>query len=103
MTLARIANDNIRELRERIANMKNSDFGSFDATEFHLYLSRPTAAGSVYTPLATFPLAALAAILIYQGTNAGIYYLVAMVVYFWAYSEGEVCVEFHIYSRSSRD
>ncbi|KAJ4173491.1 hypothetical protein NW754_012493 [Fusarium falciforme] len=28
--------------------------------------------------------------LIYQGTNAAIYYLIGMVVYFWAYSEGEI-------------
>ncbi|KAI1779902.1 hypothetical protein F4818DRAFT_157869 [Hypoxylon cercidicola] len=49
---------------------------------------------SLEARLATFPLAALAAVLIYQGTNAAIYYLVAMVVYFWAYSEGEVvCAE----------
>ncbi|KAI8960902.1 PRO41 protein [Daldinia sp. FL1419] len=45
---------------------------------------------SMEARLATYPLAALAAILIYQGTNAAIYYLVAMVVYFWAYSEGEI-------------
>lgn len=47
---------------------------------------------SLEARLATYPLAALAALLIYQGTNAGIYYVVAMVVYFWAYSEGEVCL-----------
>src|SRR5690348_14105182 len=41
LTLARVKNDNIRDLRERIASMKNSDFGSFDAREFHLYLSKP--------------------------------------------------------------
>ncbi|KAI2614637.1 uncharacterized protein GGS25DRAFT_59222 [Hypoxylon fragiforme] len=45
---------------------------------------------SLEARLATYPLAALAALLIYQGTNAGIYYVVAMVVYFWAYSEGEI-------------
>lgn len=47
---------------------------------------------SMEARLATYPLAALAAILIYQGTNAAIYYLVAMMAYFWAYSEGEVCL-----------
>lgn len=46
---------------------------------------------SIEARLATFPLASLAAILIYQGTNPAIYYLVAMIVYFVAYSEGEVC------------
>ncbi|WPH05068.1 Hypothetical protein R9X50_00796700 [Acrodontium crateriforme] len=36
------------------------------------------------------PLASLASVLLYQGTNPALYYLVATVVYFWAYSEGEV-------------
>ena len=40
--------------------------------------------------LAMLPLTALAAALIYQGTNAALYYLIGMIVYFWAYSEGEV-------------
>lgn len=46
---------------------------------------------SIEARLAALPLFSLAALLIYQGTNAGLYYLVAMIVYFWAYSEGEVC------------
>ncbi|KAI1382102.1 hypothetical protein F4677DRAFT_15471 [Hypoxylon crocopeplum] len=45
---------------------------------------------SLEARLASFPLASLAAILLYQGTNPAIYYLVAMAVYFWAYSEGEI-------------
>ncbi|KAF7559685.1 hypothetical protein G7046_g4479 [Stylonectria norvegica] len=40
--------------------------------------------------LAVLPLTALAAALIYQGTNSALYYLIGMGVYFWAYSEGEV-------------
>lgn len=40
--------------------------------------------------LAIIPVAAIAAGLIYQGTNAAVYYLIGMAVYFWAYSEGEV-------------
>ncbi|RSM16652.1 hypothetical protein CEP52_000373 [Fusarium oligoseptatum] len=40
--------------------------------------------------LALLPLTALCAALIYQGTNAAIYYLIGMIVYFWAYSEGEI-------------
>ncbi len=40
--------------------------------------------------LALLPLAALSAALIYQATNPAIYYTVGMIVYFWAYSEGEV-------------
>ncbi|RYO89056.1 hypothetical protein DL764_008634 [Monosporascus ibericus] len=45
---------------------------------------------SLEARLAVLPLVALASVLLYQATNAGIYYMVAMVVYFWAYSEGEV-------------
>lgn len=45
---------------------------------------------SLEARLAFLPLAALSAVLTYQGTNAALYYLVAMVVEFWAYSEGEV-------------
>lgn len=40
--------------------------------------------------LAILPLTALSAALIYQGTNAALYYLIGMIVYFWGYSEGEV-------------
>lgn len=45
---------------------------------------------SLEARLAFLPLAALSAVLTYQGTNAALYYLVAIVVEFWAYSEGEV-------------
>jgi hypothetical protein len=48
---------------------------------------------SLEARLAFLPLAALAAVLTYQGTNAALYYLVAMVVEFWAFSEGEVCLD----------
>lgn len=40
--------------------------------------------------LAILPLAAISAAIIYQGTNAAVYYLIGMAVYFWAYSEGEI-------------
>ena len=43
--------------------------------------------------LAILPLATLASILLYQGTNAAMYYLAAMIIYFWAYSEGEVSTQ----------
>jgi hypothetical protein len=43
--------------------------------------------------LVVLPMAILSAALLYQGTNAAIYYLVGMMVYFWAYSEGEVCAK----------
>jgi hypothetical protein len=45
---------------------------------------------SIEARLAVLPLTALAAALLYQGTNPAIYYVVALGVYFWAYSEGEV-------------
>jgi len=35
-------------------------------------------------------LATLASVLLYQGSNAAMYYVAAMIIYFWAYSEGEV-------------
>ena len=56
LTLGRVLKDNTRELRERIAEMKNPELGSFEATEFHLYLSRPAAGKSVYTKLASYAL-----------------------------------------------
>ena len=45
---------------------------------------------SIEARLFIFPLSALAALLLYQGTNAGLYYIIGMGVYFWAFSEGEV-------------
>ena len=46
---------------------------------------------SIEARLIIYPLSALCALLIYQGTNAGLYYIIGMGAYFWAYSEGEVC------------
>ncbi|OAX85333.1 hypothetical protein ACJ72_00298 [Emergomyces africanus] len=45
---------------------------------------------SIEIRLLVFPVSTLCAILLYQGTNSALYYLIGMVVYFWAYSEGEV-------------
>ncbi|SPN96898.1 uncharacterized protein DNG_00417 [Cephalotrichum gorgonifer] len=45
---------------------------------------------SLEARLAVLPLTALCAALIYQGTNAALYYLIGIMVYFWAYSEGEI-------------
>lgn len=45
---------------------------------------------SLEARLAVLPLTALAAALIYQGTNAAIYQVIGLAVYFWVYSEGEV-------------
>ncbi len=60
VTLARIRTEDIMMLRERIAqmgNMNHLDFGTFEPEEFHLYASQPSAVGSVYTRLASWPLA----------------------------------------------
>ncbi|KAK2072885.1 hypothetical protein P8C59_007213 [Phyllachora maydis] len=47
---------------------------------------------SIEARLAFLPMSALAAILLYQATNAAIYQMIGLAVYFWAYSEGEsVC------------
>jgi hypothetical protein len=45
---------------------------------------------SIEARLVVYPLAALSAALLYQATNPAIYYTIGVVVYFWAYSEGEV-------------
>ncbi|PQE04025.1 PRO41 protein [Rutstroemia sp. NJR-2017a BVV2] len=45
---------------------------------------------SIEARLVILPLTALAAALLYQATNPAIYYTIALAVYFWAYSEGEV-------------
>lgn len=50
---------------------------------------------SIEIRLIIYPLSALLAALLYQGTDPAIYYLVGIGVYFWAYSEGEVCVIAH--------
>ncbi|KAH6671264.1 hypothetical protein B0J14DRAFT_564947 [Halenospora varia] len=47
---------------------------------------------SIELRLVLIPIGALAAALLYQGTNAALYYVIGMIVYFWAYSEGEVIV-----------
>jgi len=49
---------------------------------------------SIEIRLLVLPLSALLAALLYQASNAALYYLIGMIVYFWAYSEGEaVCAE----------
>ena len=49
---------------------------------------------SIETRLVVYPLSCLAAMLLYQGTNPGLYYLIGMGVYFWAFSEGEVSLHY---------
>ncbi|KAF7715841.1 Uncharacterized protein PECH_006013 [Penicillium ucsense] len=49
---------------------------------------------SIEIRLMVYPLSALFAVLLYQGTDPALYYLIGIGVYFWAYSEGEiVCPE----------
>ena len=45
---------------------------------------------SIEARLMIYPLSSLAALLLYQGTNAGLYYIIGMGVYFWGFTEGEV-------------
>ena len=45
---------------------------------------------SIEARLIIYPLSSLAALLLYQATNAGLYYIIGMGVYFWAFSEGEI-------------
>jgi 2'-5' RNA ligase len=56
LTLARIKGEDIRVLREHIAAMNNFQFGSFEATHFHLYASHQSQGGSVYSLLASYTL-----------------------------------------------
>lgn len=56
LTLARLKQENIGQLLSHFKSMADTDFGSFTAGEFHLYLSQPGPSGSVYTPLATWKL-----------------------------------------------
>jgi 2'-5' RNA ligase len=61
LTLARIKESvalrELQELRESITALPSLEFGDFAADRFHLYQSRLSPAGSVYTKLAEFPLA----------------------------------------------
>lgn len=59
------------------------------------FIADTTLHRSMEARLAFMPFAAIAAVLLYQGTNAALYYLVAMAVEFWAYAEGEVSLHLH--------
>lgn len=57
LTLARIKEVvPLADIKRAIAGLSSVDFGSFTADRFHLYLSKPGPAGSIYTQLAEFPL-----------------------------------------------
>jgi hypothetical protein len=49
---------------------------------------------SIEARLVVYPMNILAAVLLYQGTNSALYFIIGVGVYFWALSEGEqVCPE----------
>jgi 2'-5' RNA ligase len=57
LTLARIREQvPLARLQEAVAALASEDFGGFTASRFHLFLSRTSASGSVYSKLAEFPL-----------------------------------------------
>jgi 2'-5' RNA ligase len=57
LTLARIEpHTGLSALHGEVDKIATNEFGAFTARSFHLYLSRPGRAGSVYTSLAEFPL-----------------------------------------------
>ena len=58
LTLARIRRPvPLKEMRQAIAQFESLEFGSTEIDRFYLFLSRPGAAGTVYTKLAEFRLA----------------------------------------------
>jgi 2'-5' RNA ligase len=57
LTLARIKEPiPLLNLRRAIADLTSVDFGTFPVNHFHLYMSKPGPASSIYTQLAEFPL-----------------------------------------------
>ena len=57
LTLARTRNPApLNELTRAIETLPSTEFGSFTADRFHLYLSELTPSGAVYTTLNEFPL-----------------------------------------------
>jgi 2'-5' RNA ligase len=58
LTLARIRRPtDLAGLRKAVAELPSQDFGAFTATAFHLYRSELRPGGSLYTKLASYPLA----------------------------------------------
>ena len=57
LTLAKIKNQDIREMREFIARHGAPEFGTFQATNFHLYSSETSKIRSVYSIVETYPFA----------------------------------------------
>jgi hypothetical protein len=65
---------------------------------------RPIAGTSIHKSiefrLLIFPLLALAAIIMYQSTNAAVYYILGEIIYFWAFADGEVRYLRDLYHRA---
>jgi len=58
LTLARVGKPiPVGAVQKEIVALASTDFGSFEAARFFLYLSEPAPGGSVYTKLAEFPFA----------------------------------------------
>ncbi|KAF1813966.1 hypothetical protein P152DRAFT_299325 [Eremomyces bilateralis CBS 781.70] len=57
------------------------------------YIAGTSLHRSIELRLIIIPLYALASILLYQGTNPAIYYIIAEGIYFWGFSEGETICE----------
>ena len=57
LTLARIKEaKGLRAFHTEVRRLGQPEFGAFTADRFHLYLSKPGPAGSVYTRLSEFPI-----------------------------------------------
>jgi 2'-5' RNA ligase len=57
LTLARIPTPgNLLPLKQFVASLPSTDFGSMDVARILLYLSKPAAGGSVYSVIEEFPL-----------------------------------------------
>lgn len=56
------------------------------------YVAGTTIHKSMVLRMFWLPLMSLSAALLYQGMNPAMYYLIGLGAYFWAYSEGEVCL-----------
>jgi len=86
-----------------ILQVLNILFGLFGcAWEYPLPFLIPNSAlhRSIAARLTIYPISVLFAALLYQGTNAAIYYLIGIGIYFWAYSEGEiVCMPWKVPQR----
>lgn len=59
------------------------------------YVAGTSIQQSMEVRLMWLPLASLSSLLLYQATNPALYYFIAIGVYFWAYSEGEVSSSYY--------